>query len=146
MEQVLQGSALAASKIPGDGLGDNTLGAVGWAQYVNARQNNCTRWEHSRLQRSCAGEHTVREHPSCAGDKESLPTFRTAQHCEGVGGVSYSHCSCSENKWIVSIQVFSRPNLNQAEQSLSSSYNIEGKNHRIKNIKITIVLLKKYPR
>lgn len=31
---LVQGSALAASKIPRDGLGDNSLGAAGWAQYV----------------------------------------------------------------------------------------------------------------
>lgn len=72
-------------------------------------------------------EHTVREYPSCAGCKESLPTFRTAQHCEVVERLNYPHGSCSENKWILPIQVFSRPNSNQTEQSLSSSY--REKNH-----------------
>ena len=50
---LVHGSALAVSKIPRDGLGDNTLGAVGWAQYVwTARQNNCTRWEHRTAQQA----------------------------------------------------------------------------------------------
>lgn len=68
---LVQGSSLDASKIPVDGPGDDTLGAIGWAPYLldckaklGALGGSAA--QHSRLQRSCAG------------DKESPPTSRTA--------------------------------------------------------------------
>jgi len=84
----------------------------------------------------------VSQHPSSAGTRRVFPC--SGQHSR-VGGVNYPHGSCSKNKWILSVQVFSRPNSNQREQSPSYSYDIQvEKNHATKNIKNTVVPAKKY--
>lgn len=107
----VQGSALTVSKIPRDGLGDNTLGAAGslcaGLQGKTTAVGESTA-QHNGIRRSCVREHTVREHPR----RVLSLVFRTAQHCEGVEEMNYPYDSCSKNKGILSIQVCSRPNSN----------------------------------